>query len=105
MPAPKKRQLTNPNKIIQEVRDASNLREMPSVLIPLWQIKLRERFGINVDREIATYIVLAAHESGTWKKYRAVKRIERLLKSRGEDPETSARLAAQIVSLAVGNMQ
>ncbi len=102
---PKKRQPTNPNKIIQGVRNASDLREIPGVLIPLWQIKLRERFGINVDREIATYIVLAAHESGTWKKHRAIKRIERLLESRGEDAVSSARMAAQIVALAVGNMQ
>ncbi len=105
MPESRKRSTSNPNKIIQNFRQSGDFRGIPRVLVPLWQIKLRERFGINVDREIAAYIVLAAHESGTWKKHRAIKRIEKLLKSRGEDPEVSAKMAAQIVALAVGNMQ
>ena len=41
--------------------------------------KIRERFGINVDREIAEYIVLAVHENGTWKRQRAVRKIEKIL--------------------------
>ncbi|MCL4315140.1 MAG: hypothetical protein M1454_05400 [Candidatus Thermoplasmatota archaeon] len=105
MPALRRKPSDNPNKIIREIRSGNSLKSIPNVLIPLWQIKLRERFGINVDREIATYVVLAAHESGTWKKHRAIKRIEKLLISRGEDPKVSARIAEEIVALAVGNMQ
>lgn len=105
MPALRRKPREDPNKIIREIRSGNGLKSIPSVLVPLWQIKLRERFGINVDREIATYVVLAAHESGTWKKHRAVKRIERLLISRGEDPKLGAKMAEEIVALAVGNMQ
>ncbi len=52
------------NSIIERRREKENLREIPSVLVPVWQIKIMERFGINVDREVAEYIVLAAHEKG-----------------------------------------
>ncbi|MFG1519457.1 MAG: hypothetical protein AAE977_03125 [Thermoplasmataceae archaeon] len=90
------------DRLIQEKRRSYELKTIPEVLIPVWQIKLRERFGINVDREIASYVVMAAHEQGTWKRYRAIKRIEKLLRARGESPERSSRLAREIVEISVG---
>ncbi|MCL5437945.1 MAG: hypothetical protein M1148_01955 [Candidatus Thermoplasmatota archaeon] len=93
------------DRIIHDTRRASVLRELPHVLIPVWQIKLRERFGINVDREIAAYVVLAAHESGTWKKHRAIKRIEHLMISRGETPLKSRELAQEIIKMATGTVE
>jgi hypothetical protein len=73
------------------------------VLVPVWQIKIRERFGISVDREIAEYIVLAAHEKGTWKKQRAIRKIEKIFLNRGESPDDSRRMANDVVNLAVGS--
>ena len=92
----------NPNRLIEEKRAENNLREIPYVLIPVWQIKIRERFGISVDREIAEYIVLAAHERGTWRRQRAVRKIEKIFLSRGETKEESSKKARQVVDLAVG---
>ncbi|PYB67770.1 MULTISPECIES: hypothetical protein [unclassified Thermoplasma] len=88
------------NSIVSERR--RELRDLPTVLVPVWQIKIRERFGINVDREIAKYIVLAAHENGTWKRQRATRKIERLLIERGESKENSARIAKEIIDLVIG---
>jgi hypothetical protein len=99
----KPRTNANLNKIIEERRESSNLREIPHVLIPVWQIKIRERFGINVDREIAEYIVLAAHERGTWRRQRAIRKIEKIFISRGETREESAKKAREVVDLAVGS--
>ena len=73
------------------------------MLVPVWQIKIRERFGISVDREIAEYIVLAAHEKGTWKKQRAIRKIEKIFLNRGETPNDSKRMANDVVNLAVGS--
>jgi hypothetical protein len=92
----------NLDKIIQEKRRVYEMKTIPEVLIPVWQIKLRERFGINVDREIASYVVMAAHEQGTWKRHRAIKRIEELLRARGETKDRSSRLAREIVEISVG---
>ncbi len=86
-------QSDNINKIINKARLNNSLRDLPSVLVPVWQIKIRERFGINVDREIAEYIVLAAHESGTWKRQRAIRKIEKLLIERGGDKTESYNIA------------
>lgn len=99
----KSRKDDNLNRIIEERRESSNLREIPHVLIPVWQIKIRERFGINVDREIAEYIVLAAHERGTWRRQRAIRKIEKIFLARGETKEVSARKAREVVDLAVGS--
>lgn len=93
----------NLNTLISSFREAETLKELPTVLIPVWQIKLRERFGINVDREIASYIVLATHEQGTWKRQRAMKKIEKLLFSRGFSKDESVRKAREIVEMAVSN--
>ncbi|MCL4330482.1 MAG: hypothetical protein M1533_05760 [Candidatus Thermoplasmatota archaeon] len=90
------------DRIIYEKRKSASLGSIPDILIPVWQIKLKERFGINVDREIASYVVLAAHEQGTWKRYRAVKRIEKILRERGEDPATAHKLASEIVIISMG---
>ncbi|MEM0132213.1 hypothetical protein [Acidiplasma sp.] len=98
-------QSDNINKIINRTRLNNSLRDLPSVLVPVWQIKIRERFGINVDREIAEYIVLAAHESGTWKRQRAIRKIEKLLIERGGDKTESYNIAKNIVEMAVGNPQ
>ena len=92
----------NLNRIIEEQRSHSNLRELPTVLVPVWQIKIRERFGISVDREIAEYIVLAAHEKGTWRRQRAIRKIEKIFQNRGDSIEDSAKKAKQVVDLAVG---
>ncbi|MCL4334952.1 MAG: hypothetical protein M1402_02510 [Candidatus Thermoplasmatota archaeon] len=91
------------NKIVSSFREAETLRELPTVLIPIWQIKLRQRFGINVDREIASYVVLATHEQGTWKRQRAIRKIEKLLEERGMSREESVRKAREIVEMAVSN--
>jgi hypothetical protein len=92
----------DPNKIIAQRRESNNLRNIPDILIPIWQIKIRERFGIDVDREIARYIVLAAHEEGTWKKQRAIRKIEDILRSRGMSRETSKKVAVDVIKMAIG---
>ncbi|MCL4341104.1 MAG: hypothetical protein M1431_03295 [Candidatus Thermoplasmatota archaeon] len=95
----------NLNRLIEERRNNSNLRELPSVLVPVWQIKIRERFGISVDREIAEYIVLAAHERGTWRRQRAIRKIEKIFQNRGDSVEDSMKKAKQVVDLAVGTVE
>ncbi|MEM0155163.1 MAG: hypothetical protein QW597_00980 [Thermoplasmataceae archaeon] len=102
--AESKKNTRNLNEIIRETRE-SVLKDLPPVLVPVWQIKIRERFGINVDREIAEYVVLAAHEKGTWKKQRAARKIERILRIRGLSKEDSEKMAIQIVDLVVGTTQ
>lgn len=77
--------------------------DIPPVLVPVWQLKIRERFGINVDKEIAQYIVLAAHERGTWKKQRAIKKIEKLFMQRGIDVDSSAKMAKDVINLIISN--
>ncbi len=89
------------NKIIAAKRESSNLRNIPEILIPLWQVKIRERFGIDVDREIARYIVLAAHEEGTWKKQRAIRKIQALLRERGVSVENSQKMASDVIRIAI----
>jgi len=102
MPLPSKRK-DDLNRFIRERRHESVLGDIPNVLVPVWQIKIRERFGISVDREIAEYIVLAAHEKGTWKKQRAIRKIEKIFLNRGESPDDSRRMANDVVNLAVGS--
>ncbi len=95
----------NINKIMERTRNNNPLKDIPTILVPVWQIKIRERFGINVDREIAEYIVLAAHENGTWKRQRAIRKIERILIDRGTELPTAKVMAKNIVEMAVGNTQ
>jgi hypothetical protein len=94
----------NINRIIEKTRN-NTLRDIPNVLIPVWQIKIRERFGINVDREIAEYIVLAVHENGTWKRQRAARKIEKILIQRGNEAHIARKLARNILEMAVGTVQ
>lgn len=103
MPMPSKlRKRNDINSVISQIRKENELKDIPGVLVPLWQLKIRERFGINLDREIAEYVVLAAHERGTWKKQRAIRKIEKILQGRGETKENSYKIANDIVQLAVG---
>ena len=103
MPAPSKlRKRNDINSVISQIRKENELKDIPNVLVPLWQLKIRERFAINLDREIAEYVVLAAHERGTWKKQRAIRKIEKILVGRGETSESSSKIANEIVQLAVG---
>jgi hypothetical protein len=100
MAVPKKN--SDYNKIIAE-RRRNSLCDIPPVLVPVWQLKIRERFGISVDKEIAQYIVLAAHERGTWKKQRAIKKIEKLFMQRGIDADSSAKMAKDVINLIISN--
>ncbi len=94
----------NINRIIERTRSDS-LKDIPAVLVPVWQIKIRERFGITVDREIAEYIVLAVHENGTWKRQRAVRKIEKLLVDRGNDMPEARKMANHILEMVLGTAQ
>ncbi len=75
---------------------------VPYVLIPLWQMKLRERYGIDVDREIVRIILEEKYSQSTWKWSRAVKRIEDILAKRGVSRENAVRLAKSIVKAVSG---
>ena len=88
--------------IVAKRRESNNLRNIPEVLVPLWQVKIRERFGINIDREIARYIVMAAHEEGTWKKQRAMQKIENILIERGMSREESTKISRSVINIVVG---
>lgn len=101
----KERKGKNLQETIREKRASESLRELPNVLIPVWQIKLRERFGINVDREIAAYVVMATHERGTWKRQRAMRKIQKIFMQRGMDSIESMKKAKEIVDLSVENHQ
>lgn len=90
------------DRIVAKRRESNNLRNIPDVLVPLWQVKIRERFGINIDREIARYIVMAAHEEGTWKKQRAMQKIEAILIERGMSKEDSLRISRNVINIVVG---
>ncbi|MGP6220594.1 hypothetical protein [Caldiplasma sukawensis] len=87
-------------KIIAKRRESNNLRNIPVILIPIWQIKLRERLGMDVDKELVYYIVQAVHEEGTWKRQRAIKNIESILMKRGYSTQESELMAKRIIEMA-----
>ncbi len=70
---------------------------IPYVLIPLWQMKLRERYGIDVDKEIVKIILEEKYSKSTWKWSRAVKRIEEILAMRGVSRENAVKLAKNLI--------
>ncbi len=90
------------DRIVAKRRESNNLRNIPEVLVPIWQVKIRERFGINIDREVARYIVMATHEEGTWKKQRAMLKIQKILIERGMSPEESMKVSRNVINIAVG---
>ncbi len=75
---------------------------VPYVLIPLWQVRLREKYGIEVDRDIVRILVEARYSRSTWKWHRAVKRISEELKKRGISAAHASQLAHKLVK-AVAN--
>ena len=72
---------------------------IPVVLIPLWQMKLRERYGLDVDREIVRIILEEKYSNSTWKWSRAIKRIEEFLAKKGVSRENAVHLARKIVNV------
>jgi len=70
---------------------------VPRFLIKLWQIRIKEKFGLEVDSDIAEVIVKIVHERSTWKTSRAEKYITALLKSKGENKEQAEKKARDIV--------
>ena len=70
---------------------------IPHVLIPLWQMKLREIYGIEVDREIIKIALEEKYSRSTWKWSRAVKRIEDILTIRGISRENATKIAKSVV--------
>ncbi len=70
---------------------------VPYVLIPLWQIRLREKYGIEVDRDIVRILVEARYSKSTWKWHRAMKRVAEELKKRGISAAHASELAHRMV--------
>ncbi|EQB65297.1 MAG: hypothetical protein AMDU3_IPLC00003G0149 [Thermoplasmatales archaeon I-plasma] len=70
---------------------------VPRFLIKLWQIRIKEKFGLEVDSDIAAVIVKIVHERSTWKLSRAEKYITALLKLKGESKEAAEKEAKELV--------
>ncbi len=70
---------------------------VPRFLIKLWQIRIKEKFGLEVDSDIAEVIVKIVHERSTWKVSRAEKYIAALLKLKGEAREKAEKDARDLV--------
>ncbi|MCL4413093.1 MAG: hypothetical protein M1526_07060 [Candidatus Thermoplasmatota archaeon] len=70
---------------------------VPGFLIKLWQIRIKEKFGVEVDSDIAEVIVKIVHERSTWKTSRAEKYIAALLKAKGEPKERAENEAKDLV--------
>ncbi|MEM0141237.1 MAG: hypothetical protein QXN66_04275 [Thermoplasmatales archaeon] len=83
------------NGIYQRLRREGDY--VPRFLIKLWQIRIKEKFGLEVDSDIAEVIVKIVHERSTWKVTRAEKYIATLLKMKGEPKEEAEKEARELV--------
>lgn len=83
------------NGIYQKLRREGEY--VPRFLIRLWQIRIKEKFGLEVDSDIAEVIVKIVHERSTWKVSRAEKYITALLKMKGESKEQAEQEARDLV--------
>ncbi len=82
-------------QIYQKLRKEGDY--VPRFLIKLWQIRIKEKFGMEVDSDIAEVIVKIVHEKSTWKTSRAEKYISALLKSKGEPKDQAEKDARELV--------
>jgi fructosamine-3-kinase len=83
------------NGIYQKLRKEGDY--VPRFLIKLWQIRIKEKFGLEVDSDIAEIIVKIVHERSTWKTSRAEKYITALLRMKGESKEQAEKEARDLV--------
>jgi fructosamine-3-kinase len=83
------------NGIYQKLRREGEY--VPRFLIKLWQIRIKEKFGLEVDSDIAEVIVKIVHERSTWKVTRAEKYISALLRLKGETKEEAEKEARELV--------
>lgn len=70
---------------------------VPRFLIKLWQIRIKEKFGLEVDNDIAEVIVKIIHERSTWKLSRAEKYIIALLLLKGMSKKEAGKEARKII--------
>jgi hypothetical protein len=83
------------NSIYQKLKREGD--HVPRFLIKLWQIRIKEHFGLEVDSDIAEVIVKIVHERSTWKVSRAERYITALLKMKGESKEEAEEEARKLV--------
>ncbi len=70
---------------------------VPYVLIPLWQMKLRDRYGIEIDEDIVRILITARYEKTTWKWQRTIKRVAEELRKRGFSKSQAYMMAKNLV--------
>ncbi len=71
---------------------------VPYVVIPLWQLKIKERYGIDVDKDIIRILVEARYSKSTWKWSRALKAVSEELKKRGISGAHAREIAQKLVT-------
>ncbi|GEM_PF-4145737 len=74
---------------------------VPDFVISLWRIEFKEKYGIDVDRDVARIILQTKYENTTWKWRKAIKRIEEILVNKGLSRENAMHFAKHIVDLAL----
>ncbi len=78
-----------------------NRTYVPYILIPLWQMKLREIYGIEIDKDIVRILVDARYSKSTWKWQRTVKKVTEELAKRGFSRKHAYLLAKNLVSAVI----
>ena len=83
------------NDVYQKLRSEGEY--VPGFLIKLWQMRIKERFGLEVDSDITEVIVKTLHEGSTWKLSRAEKYIIALLRSKGASKKEAGKEARKLI--------
>ncbi len=74
---------------------------IPDFAVSLWRIKFRDRYGIDLDPDVARVILQTKYEESTWKWRRAVKHIEEILVNKGFSRDHAVKFARHVVDLAL----
>ncbi len=74
---------------------------VPGFLVKLWQIRIKQNFGMEVDSDVAEIIVRIVHERSSWKLSRAEKYLTTLFELRGDQKEDAERKAKGIVETII----
>ncbi len=84
------------------IKNQNDIVMIPKELLPIWKMRLKDKFDIIVSDSILKILIIAHYSKGSWKWHRAYEEIVKQYKEEGYSMKLAQEKANQLIKAFSG---
>lgn len=85
-----------------KIKNDNDIIMIPKELLPIWKMRLKEKFDIIVSDSILKILIIAHYSKGSWKWHRAYQEIVEKYKEEGYNSKVAQEKANVLINAFAG---